>query len=131
MKKIVSVLLALSLLLTVAFAVAEESSVSSYLMVYAETADGTAVSLEDGTLPILALSIDGASNACAFGTEEELVEGTYDIVSGDDDVLYLTVSLNDGSTTTMFYSVEDDAWVIVDEESGVTMYLFNVEALSE
>ena len=131
MKKIVSVLLALSLVLTMAFAVAEESTVSSYLMVYAQTADGAEVSLDDGTLPILSLSIDGASNACAFGTQDELVEGTYVIETGDDEALYLTVTLSDGSVAYMVYDVENDAWVLTDEESGVLMYLINVELLSE
>lgn len=128
MKKFVAVLVALSMLLTMAFAVAEESAISTYMMAAAADAEGNVVSIEDAQLPILVLSIDGASNECAFGTEGETVEGTYEIVTGEDGVLVLTAALSDGSEVVMFYVVEDDAWMLVDE-SGISMFLFNIDAL--
>lgn len=83
MKKFVAVIVALSMLLTVAFAMAEEeSTVSTYMLAAANDAEGNLVSIEDAQLPIFVLAIDGASNACGFGTAEEMVEGTYEIVAG-------------------------------------------------
>ena len=132
MKKFVAVIVALSMLLTVAFAMAEEeSTVSTYMLAAANDAEGNLVSIEDAQLPVFVLAIDGASNACAFGTEEEMVEGTYEIVAGEDDVLVLYVTLSTGEETVMFYDAEQDAWMLVDEETGVCMYLFNIEALEQ
>ena len=132
MKKFVAVIVALSMLLTVAFAMAEEeSTVSTYMLVAANDAEGNLVSIEDAQLPVFVLAIDGASNACAFGTEEEMVEGTYEIVAGEDDVWVLYVTLSTGEETVMFYDAEQDAWMLVDEETGVCMYLFNIEALEQ
>ena len=129
MKKFVAAIVALSMLLTMAFAVAEESTVSTYMLAAINDAEGNVISIEEAELPIMVLVIDGASNQCAFGTEEEQVEGTYEIVAGEDDVLVLYVTLNDGSETVMFYDAEQDAWMLVEEETGICMYLFNVENL--
>ena len=132
MKKFVALLLVLCMALTMAFAVAEEeaTTVTTYMMAAAVDADGNYVDLETAELPVLVLAIDSASNECAFGTEDETVEGTYEIVTGDDGVMMLYVTLNDGSEAVMFYVVEDDAWMLVDE-NGISMFLFNVEALAE
>ena len=127
MKKFVAVLVAVAMLLTMAFAVAEESTVSYYQLAAAADAEGNVVSIE--ALPVFILGIDGASNACCFGTEEETAEGTYEIVAGEDGVYVLYVVLSTGEEVMMFYVAEDDAWMMLDEESGVSMYLFNVEAL--
>lgn len=131
MKKFVALFVALSMLLTLAFAVAEESTVSTYMLAAVNDAEGNLMSIEDAQLPVLVLSIDGASNACAFGTEEELVEGTYEIVTGEDGVLVLYVTLSTGEETVMFYVADKDAWMLVDEESGICMYLFNIEAMEQ
>ncbi len=129
MKRILAAIVALSMLLTMAFALAEESSISTYMMVAANDAEGNVVSIEEYQLPVLVLAIDGASNECAFGTEEAMVEGTYEIIAGEDDVLVLYVTLTTGEETVMFYDAEQDAWMLVDEESGICMYLFNLETL--
>ena len=132
MKKFVAILVALFMLLTVAFAMAEEeSTISTYMLAAINDAEGNIISIEEAELPIFVLAIDGASNACAFGTEEEMVEGTYEIVAGEDGVLVLYVTLSNGEETVMFYVAEDDAWMMVDEESGICMYLFNIEALQQ
>lgn len=129
MKKFTALFLALAMILTMAFAVADESTISTYIMAAAVDAEGNYIDLETVELPVLVLAIDGASNECAFGAEEETVEGTYEIVAGEDGVMVLTATLNDGSTVVMFYVAEDDAWMLVDE-SGVSMFLFNLEALT-
>ena len=131
MKKFVAILVALSMLLTMAFAVAEESTVSTYMLAAINDAEGNVISIEEAELPVFVLAIDGASNACGFGTEEEMVDGTYEIVDGEDGVLVLYVTLSNGEETVMFYVAEDDAWMMVDEESGICMYLFNIEALQQ
>ena len=131
MKKFVAVIVALSMLLTMALAMADETTVSTYIMTAAADAEGNVVSIEEAQLPILVLAIDGASDACAFGTEEELVEGTYEIVVGDDDVLVLYVTLTTDEEIVMFYVPDEDAWMLVDEESGISMYLFNIESIEE
>lgn len=41
------------------------------------------------------------------------------------------MTLNNGEETVMFYDAEQDAWMMVDEESGVCLYLFNIEALQQ
>lgn len=129
MKKFAAVIVALSMLFTMAFAMAGEATVSTYIMAAVSNADGNTVSIEEVQLPILVLSIDGASNVCAFGTEEALVEGTYEIVAGEDDVYMLYVTLNDGEEIVMFYIAESDTWMLVDDESGCCMYLMNVDAI--
>lgn len=129
MKKFTALFLALAMILTMAFAMAEESTVSTYMMTAAVDAEGNYIDLETAELPVLVLAIDGASNECAFGTEEETVEGTYEIVAGEDGVLVLTATLADGSTVVMFYVAEDDAWMLIDED-GVSMFLFNLETLA-
>ena len=131
MKKFVAVIVALSMLLTMALAMADETTISTYIMTAAADAEGNVVSIEEAQLPILVLAIDGASDACAFGTEEELVEGTYEIVVGDDDVLVLYVTLTTDEEIVMFYVPDEDAWMLVDEESGISMYLFNIESIEE
>lgn len=128
MKKFVAVLMSLALVLTMAFAVAE-STTSTYMMAAAVDAEGNYIDLETAELPVLVLAIDGASNECAFGSEEETMAGTYEIVAGEDGVLVLTVALADGSEAVMFYVAEDDAWMLVDVESGVSMFLFNIDNL--
>lgn len=129
MKKFVALFVVLSMILTMAFAVAEESTISTYMMVAAADAEGNYIDLETAELPVLVLVIDGASNECAFGTEGETVEGTYEIVTGEDGVLVLTAALNDGSSVVMFYVAEDDAWMVIDE-NGTSMFLFNLETLA-
>ena len=130
MKKFTALFLALAMILTMAFAMAEESTVSTYMMAAAVDAEGNYIDLETAELPVLVLAIDGASNECAFGTEEETVAGTYEIVAGEDGVMVLTATLADGSTVVMFYVAEDDAWMLIDE-SGVSMFLFNLETLAD
>lgn len=100
-------------------------------MVAAVDADGNYVDLETAELPVLVLAIDGASDKCAFGTEGETTEGTYTILAGEDGVMLLTVTMADGSEVVMVYVAEDDAWMLVDPESGVSMFLYNLEALAE
>lgn len=130
MKKFTALFLALVMILTMAFAVAEESTVSTYMMAAAVDAEGNYIDLETAELPVLVLAIDGASNECAFGTEEETVEGTYEIVAGEDGVMMLTANLADGSAVVMLYVAEDDAWMLIDE-SGVSMFLFNLDTLAD
>lgn len=129
MKKLAAILVALSLLLTAAFAVAEENTVSTYMLAAVNDAEGNVVSMEEAELPLLVLAIDGASDACAFGTEEEMVEGTYQIIAGEDGVLMLYVILENGEEVVMFYIAEQDVWMIAEEETGMCLYLFNIEAL--
>lgn len=131
MKKVVAILVALSMVLALAFAVADESTVSTYMLAAVTDAEGNVISLEDAELPVFVLAIDGASDVCCFGTEEEMAEGTYEIIAGEDGVLVLYVTLASGEETVMFYVAEEDAWMMVDEESGICMYLFNVEAMEE
>lgn len=131
MKKVVAILVALSMVLALAFAVADESTVSTYMLAAVTDAEGNVISLEDAELPVFVLAIDGASDVCGFGTEEEMAEGTYEIIAGEDGVLVLYVTLASGEETVMFYVAEEDAWMMVDEESGICMYLFNVEAMEE
>lgn len=131
MKKCIALLVALTMLMTMAFAVAEENTVSTYMLAAINDAEGNVISIEEAELPIFVLAIDGATNACGFGTEEEMVEGTYEIVAGEDGVLVLYVTLNNGEETVMFYVADEDAWMLVDEESGTCMYLFNIEALAQ
>lgn len=119
------------MVLALAFAVADESTVSTYMLAAVTDAEGNVISLEDAELPVFVLAIDGASDVCCFGTEEEMAEGTYEIIAGEDGVLVLYVTLASGEETVMFYVAEEDAWMMVDEESGICMYLFNVEAMEE
>ena len=131
MKKLVAVALALVMLVTMALAVAEESAVASYLMVGVVDAEGNTLTVADTELPVLALSIDGASNKCAFGTEEETVTGTYEITGEEEGLTVVTVSLEDGSTNVLYYDAEEDIWSVYDEATGYTMVLMNVGALTE
>lgn len=131
MKKVVAILVALSMVLALAFAVADESTVSTYMLAAVTDAEGNVISLEDAELPVFVLAIDGASDVCGFGTEEEMAEGTYEIIAGEDGVLVLYVTLASGEETVMFYVAEEDAWMMVDEESGICMYLFNIEEMEE
>lgn len=131
MKKFVALLLVLCMALTMTAALAEETTtVTTYMMAAAVDAEGNYVDLETAQLPVLVLAIDSATNECAFGTEEETVAGTYEIVTGEDDVLVLYVVLADGSEVVMFYVAEDDAWMLVDEATGMSMFLFNLEVLA-
>ena len=115
MKNFVAILVALSMCLTMAFAVAEESTVSTYMLTAINDAEGNVISIEEAELPIFVLAIDGASNACGFGTEEEMVEGTYEIIAGEDDVLALYVTLTNGEETVMFYDAEQDDYFLHEE----------------
>ena len=60
-----------------------------------------------------------------------MVNGTYEIVAGEDGVWMLYVTLENGEETVMLYVADEDAWMLMDEESGYGMYLFNIEALEQ
>ena len=125
MKKIFAIMLALVLMLSVA----ASAEVGIYVLAAVSDAEGNVVVSEE--LPEVILMLDDESGECAYGTEDEMLEGTYEIVEATEETLTFVVSLSDGSQFVMGYSFEIDAFVIADEENGYIMVLMNYEALEE
>lgn len=131
MKKLFAAVIALIMLMSVAAVSAEEATetASMYVMAGVQNADGEVVVSEE--FPVLVFVIDAASDKCAFGTEEEQMEGTYTIAEQTDEYLVLNLALADGTEMVITYVIADDAFAIVDADSGLTLVLMNIEALAE
>ena len=125
MKKIFAIMLALVLMLSVA----ASAEVGIYVLAAVQDAEGNVIMSEE--FPVLVFSLDDETNACALGTEDEMIEGTYEIVEATEETLVLAVTLNDGSEVALYYTFADDVFAIMDEENGYVMVLMNYEVLAE
>lgn len=126
MKKLFAAVLALVLMLTAVSALAE---VRTYMMVGVQDAEGNVVVSDE--LPVLVLAVDDEAMTVALGTEDNMVEGTLELVEMMDEAGQFAATLADGSTVTMVYTIENDCFAIVDEESGLVMVLMNIETLAD
>ena len=126
MKKFFAVLMALVLMLSATSAFAE---LSQYMMVGIQDEEGNVVTAED--LPVLVFVIDNETDACAFGTEENLIEGVWECVEETDEYLLLSAVLDDGTELEIVYLIAEDAFAFTDPESGITFVLANLDTLTE
>ena len=123
MKKIFALILVLALTLSFA-AFAEQRT---YIMAAISDADGNVLAslTDDGSAvldadgnditddyPVLVLLVDNESKACAFGTEDDAISGTFEITAEDAEtgVDELTFTLEDGEVLTMYYVAGEDTF---------------------
>ena len=132
MKKFAAILLVLVLSLTLAVSALAEQA--TFLMTTITDMDGNIlVTLtEDGIVvdadgndvsdefPVLCLVMDDETMECAFGTEDELISGTMEIIEQTEDSVVLEFTLEDGEVLQMIYTVaEINTITYVDEENGL------------
>ena len=132
MKKFAAILLVLVLSLTLAVSALAEQA--TFLMTTITDLDGNVlVTLtEDGIVvdadgndvsdefPVLCLVMDDETMECAFGTEDELISGTMEIIEQTEDSVVLEFTLEDGEVLQMIYTVaEINTITYVDEENGL------------
>lgn len=127
MKKIVALLLALCMVLTMTAALAESRS---YVMVGVTDADGNTVVSDE--IPVLCFALNDETMVCAFGTEEETMEGVAEIAGVDEEskLVILNVTLADETTIVIYFDGDSDTMSFVDED-GFVYTMVNVETLAE
>ena len=133
MKKFVALLMALVLVLSMSAALAETRS---YFMAAASDADGNAIDLVTNAdmFPALAFVIDDETMTCAFGTDEEYVEGIVgepELIDEENGVAVMHIVLDDGTEYDLIYAAYEDTFYFTDPESGVTFGLINADILDE
>ena len=127
MKKIIAVILVLCLVLAATSAVAETRS---YFLIGVQDDAGNVVDYEsDPDFPVLVFTVDDETMTCAFGSDEEPIGGTCQIIEQTDTTLTLAISLEDGEELIMIYVPENDSFAYVDEK-GCTYVLANVETMA-
>lgn len=128
MKKIIAVVLTLCLALSAVTALAETRT---FFMSGVQDSEGNVISYEGNPdFPVLVLVIDDEAMACAFGTEEEMIAGTFEIAGQTDEALTLAVTLESGEQFNIVYVIAEDACAYVDAE-GYVYVLQNVETLNQ
>lgn len=133
MKKIVALLLVLMMVLTMSAAMADTVS---YFMAAAADAEGNEIDLVSNPdqFPVLVFAVDDEAMTCAFGTEEETVEGTisaFEVIDEENGVAIMHVVLNDGTEFDITYAGYEDTFYFTEPESGVTFALINADLLNE
>lgn len=131
MKKFVSLVLALLLVMSLSAAFAEERQ---YVVVSVADADGNEYDIVNNPdmFPVLVAYLDDANMICAFGTEDEVIAGTIESIemSEEEGIAALYCVLEDGTELCLIYDGVNDTLVYVDEE-GYVYGFANVEVLAE
>lgn len=133
MKKIAALVMVLVLILSMSAAMAETRS---YFMAAASDAEGNAIDIVSNAdmFPVLTFAIDDETMTCAFGTEEEFVEGVVgepEVIDEENGILVMHIVLNDGTEYDLVYAGYEDTFYFTDPESGVTFGLINADLLDE
>lgn len=125
MKKIVALFLALALVLSLSAAVAEQRN---YLMIAATDMDGNAIDITSEGFPILVFSIDDEAGVCAFGTEEEMAQGTFEVTEANQEEQYvdLHVVLEDESEVEIRIDLNEDMVYVFEPENNLIFILARV-----
>lgn len=139
MKKFAVVILALVLSLTMlCSAVAEEKVFALVTVADAEgnvvatiTEDGIAVDAEGNDIsdefPVLAASLDDEAMTCTFGDENQVINGTMEIIEQNEQGVAIQMNLEDGEVLQMVYTVVGvNALTYVEEETGLYFILAEV-----
>ncbi|MDO4484356.1 MAG: hypothetical protein Q4C54_07985 [Clostridia bacterium] len=127
MKKFVSVMLALVLMMTACAAMAETAG---YILGGVQTEDGSMVTIADAEFPVFVFVMDNETMECAFGVEDEMVGGTVAVeATEDEDILALTATLENGEVMNLYAVISED--VVLLEQDGSVLVLVNSELLDE
>lgn len=130
MKKMIALFLALALVLSLSAAVAEQRQ---FMLAIATDAEGnvTDVQTHPEQFTVLVLGIDDEAMTCAFGTQDNTVEGTLEIVETNQEEGYVTLhaTLANGTEIEMDYVAADETVYIYDEETDLLYGLVDMEVL--
>lgn len=128
MKKIVAVVLMLCIAFVTVSAFAETRT---FYMAGVQDPEGNTITFgETEDMAVLVFAVDDESMTCAFGTEDELIAGTCEVVERTDETVTLNVTLEDGDEMTLIYVAAEDSFAYVDED-GYIYVLANVDILDE
>lgn len=127
MKKFIAAVLMLCVALSAVTAAAETRA---FFMSAVQDAEGNLLTFDQLTdMPVLVFSVDDETGVCAFGTEEDLISGTYEITEQSEEGVALTLTLEDGEVLEVVYLAAEDTFVYVDE-TGYIFFMTNVDLLS-
>lgn len=127
MKKTIAVVL----MLCIAFmSVSAFAETRTFYMAGVQDPEGNTVTFNETEMAVLVFAVDDENMVCAFGSEEALIAGTYEIAEQTDETVTLDVTLEDGSELMLIYVIAEDSFAYVDEE-GYVYVLMNVDTLEE